>query len=280
MTSPDIDSDRPTRFEGSVLSITIARADNGCSFDPEGIAEGTRALEAFGWEIGSVLLVGTGANFCAGGNVAAFGAAPDRGERLAADAALLHRFVRALAATPAPIVAGVQGWAAGAGMSLVCLADIALGGPSTQLRPAYSSIGFTPDGGLSWTLPRIVGHARARQILLGDETIAADEAARLGILHRIVGDELVQSEALRVARTMAAGPTSAYQGTKRLLAASPAASLDEQLDAEAASIVEAAESSVGREGVDAFLAKRRPDFTTAKSQPESGEVVEPGEAPA
>ncbi|NLU81563.1 enoyl-CoA hydratase-related protein [Rhodococcus sp. HNM0569] len=251
-------------FEDGVLRITVATAAAGSSLDSEGVAQGTRALEAAGDDLGCVLLVGEGPNFCAGGNVVGFANAENRGSHVMAVADSFHGFVRALDATEVPIVAGVQGWAAGAGMSLVCCADIAIGGPATKLRPAYPGIGFTPDGGLTWSLPRLVGLGRAREILLTDETLGADEAARIGILARLVGDDLVQDEALRLARTIAAGPTPAYRGTKALLSASRTSTLTEQLDAEAASISAAADTPTGREGVDAFVQKRRPDFGSVK----------------
>ena len=149
-------------------------------------------------------------------------------------------------------------------MSLVCLTDVAIGGPGTKLRPAYPSIGFTPDGGMSWTLPRIVGDARAREILITDAVLSGDEAVRLGILSRLVGDDVVQDEALRLARTLAAGPTPSFSGIKTLVRASRYRTLAEQLDAEAASIATAADSPVGREGVDAFVEKRRADFSSVE----------------
>ena len=105
-------------------------------------------------------------------------------------------------------------------MSIVLHSDIALGTPSTKLRPAYPSIGFTPDGGMSWTLPRAVGPARAREILLTDAVLNADEAVRLGILSRLVPEEDLQDEAMRVARSLVSGPTTAYARIRELLAES------------------------------------------------------------
>ena len=259
-----IDDLSKVTLEEGVLRITISTAANGTSLDDEGMIQGAVALESFGDDIGSILLVGEGPNFCAGGNVRAFASAPDRGEYVEGVAQNLHTFVRALDAASVPVVAGIHGWAAGAGMSLVCLADIAIGGTSTKLRPAYPSIGFTPDGGMSWSLPRIVGAGRAREILLSDSIIGGDEAVRLGILTRLVGDDEVQEEAARLARTLAHGPRSSYAGIKALLRSSRTNTLSEQLDAEAASIKTAANSPIGREGVDAFVEKRRPDFVAAK----------------
>jgi 2-(1,2-epoxy-1,2-dihydrophenyl)acetyl-CoA isomerase len=248
------------RVVDSVLEITISTADRGTSMDFAGINAGSAALRDLDPEVGAILLVGAGANFCAGGDVRAFHDAPDRGAYIRGLAADLHEFVRLLAAAPVPVVAGVQGWAAGAGMSLVCAADIAIGSPATRLRPAYPGIGLTPDGGMSWTLPRIVGTGRATEILLTDAVITGDDAVRLGVLSRLVGDEVLTDEALRVARTLAAGPSTSYAGIKRLLAESATSTLSAQLDREEEAIGTAADSPVGIEGVNAFVEKRRPNF--------------------
>ena len=254
-------------LDGDVLRIAIATAANGTALDFDCVDEGTAALRALAaGEIaaGAVLLVGDGANFCAGGNVRDFAGAPDRAAFLLDIANRLHDFVRLLAATTVPVVAAVQGWAAGAGMSLACAADIAIGGESTKLRAAYPGVGLTPDGGMSFTLPRIVGARKAAELILSDTIIDADEAVRLGILSRLVADDEVKDEALKVAAGFAAGPTSSYAGIKALLARSGGSTLSDQLDAEAASISAAAAGPTGREGVDAFVEKRRPDFAATR----------------
>ncbi|MBS3695681.1 enoyl-CoA hydratase/isomerase family protein [Rhodococcus qingshengii] len=244
-----------------VLHLPIATAAAGTSMDFTLIAQATAALHGHGAEVGAVLLTGTGANFCAGGNVLDFAAADDRGAYLHEKATALHAFVDALTTSPVPVVAAVQGWAAGAGMSLVCASDIAIGGPSTRMRPAYPGIGLSPDGGITWSLPRIVGARRAREILLSDTVVDAEEAARLGLLSRIVRDTDVQTEALRVARGFVEGPRATYTTIRQLLTQSPDATLTQQLDAERDGIARAANSATGRVGVDAFVAKKRPDFT-------------------
>ncbi|NEW42489.1 enoyl-CoA hydratase/isomerase family protein [Nocardia cyriacigeorgica] len=243
-----------------VLQITIATAANGTSLDFTGVAAGTAALRDLDSGVGAVLLTGTGANFCAGGNVRGFAAAEDRSAHLYDLADQLHAFVRALDETTVPVVAGVQGWAAGAGMSLVCATDIALGGPSTTLRPAYPGVGLSPDGGMSWTLPRIVGSGRAREILLTDAILDAEEAVRLGILSRLVADEAVRDEAVALATSLANGPRSTYASIKTLLNRSTTATLSDQLDDERDAIAAAAGTPAGREGVDAFVGKRAPDY--------------------
>jgi 2-(1,2-epoxy-1,2-dihydrophenyl)acetyl-CoA isomerase len=205
-----------------------------------------------------VLLASDGPGFCTGGNVHAFAAAEDRREFVHTMARELHEFVRALVEAPVPVVAGVHGWAAGAGMSIACAADIVVGGPGTRFRPAYPSIGFSPDGGMSWTLPRTIGAARARDLILTDGVLTGEEAYRAGLLSRLVPDADVRAEAERVAATLAQGPTSSLGRAKRLLWESAHHTLAEHLDAEADAIAACADSPAGREGVDAFTARREP----------------------
>lgn len=250
------------RIADGVLEITLATAAKGTSLNFDAVAAGTAALDAPGPEVGAVLLTGSGPNFCAGGDVRDFAAAPDRSAHLYHLADTLHVFIRALDAAPVPVVAAVHGWAAGAGMSLVCAADIAVGGPGTRMRPAYPGVGLSPDGGMSWTLPRLVGAAKAREIMLTDAVLDAATAHRLGILARLAdSDDAVLDSARELARTLARGPRASYASIRALLSRSATATLSEQLDAERDAMGAAAGSPTGREGVDAFLAKRAPDYT-------------------
>ncbi|MGV9672146.1 enoyl-CoA hydratase/isomerase family protein [Gordonia sp. NPDC003504] len=265
--SVDTPTTSPVTQTGSVLTIAMSSPAAGTSLDDRALADGTAALHEVARgerEVGAILLRGTGANFCAGGNVRAFAAAAHRPTYLRDLADNFHAFVLALAAADRPVVAAVSGWAAGAGMSIVLHADIAIGGAGTKLRPAYPGIGLTPDGGMSWMLPRVVGLARARDIILSDRVIDAEEALAIGILSRIVDDTEVAAEAAAVAEKLAAGPRSALSATRRLLTASTTDSLAEHLAAEAASISARSGEPEGTEGVDAFLGKRRPDFGAAR----------------
>ena len=143
-------------------------------------------------------LLGRGVRRAVGADVGELAASAGEADPRAAVEALagdLHELVRALVEVPVPVVAAVRGWAAGAGMSLALAADIAIAGVSTRLRPAYPAIGLSPDGGLTWTLPRAVGAARARHILLTDRVIDADEALALGLVATVVADEEVAAEA-------------------------------------------------------------------------------------
>ena len=249
-----------TSRRGRVLRCVLSTTANGASLDFGAAREVTAALRDLDPGVGAVLLVGEGPNFCTGGDVKAMHTATDVGATVRELAGALHDLVRVFAEGPVPVVAAVHGWAAGAGMSLVLAADIAVAGTSTRLRPAYPAIGFTPDGGLTWTLPRAVGAARARHILLTDRVLSAAEALELGLVATVVADDAVQAEALGVAERLAEGPVAAWGRLKRLLRESDHRDLDAQLDAETASIAESAEGHEGREGVAAFFERRPPRF--------------------
>jgi 2-(1,2-epoxy-1,2-dihydrophenyl)acetyl-CoA isomerase len=182
------------------------------------------------------------------------------GACVAALAEAFHEMVTAIATCAVPVVAAVPGWAAGAAMSVVCAVDLAVAGRSTRLRPAYPGIGFSPDGGMSWTLPRLVGAGHARRILLTDEVLDAETAAALGVVALVVDDVDVLAEAERLAARLADGPTAAFGRIKTLLAGSPEATLSEQLAAEARAIGASADGPEGAEGLAAFVEKRPPRF--------------------
>ena len=210
--------------------------------------------------VGAVLVHGAGENFCTGGNVRDFAGAQDRYAYVHEVADIFHSMARPLVNSPVPTVAAVRGWAAGAGMSVALACDLAVGGSSTRMRPAYPGIGFSPDGGMSWTLPRLVGAARARRILLTDEVLDAEALSGLGLLASVVDDDGVDDEAAALAHRLAQGPTAALGRIRGLLGRTWESTLDEQLDAEADSIATCAAGPEGTEGLTAFAEKRRPQF--------------------
>jgi 2-(1,2-epoxy-1,2-dihydrophenyl)acetyl-CoA isomerase len=244
--------------EDRVLRCVLSTAARGASLDFDAVREITGVLRAAEPDVGALLLVGEGPNFCTGADVRALAGADAATVRAFADG--LHDLVRALVETPLPVVAAVHGWAAGAGMSIALAADVLVAGTSTRLRPAYPGIGLTPDGGLTWTLPRAVGAARARHILLSDRVLYADEAEALGLVAVLVADEAVATEAQALAVRLADGPTRALGRTKRLLQEGALRDLSAQLDAEAAAIAESAAGDEGVEGVAAFRERRPPRF--------------------
>ena len=245
---------------GRVLRCVISTAGRGASLNAVAMADAADALSRLGPETGAVLLVGEGPNFCTGGDVGAFGAAADPGTFVKELATDFHAFQRALGAAAVPVVAAVHGWAAGAAMSIACVADIVIAGRGARFRLAYPGIGFSPDGGMSWTLPRIVGAARARHILLTDRVLDATVALALGLVAAVVPDDQVAAEAERVAAQLADGPTVALGRIKRLIAQGAGRDLDPHLDVEAEQIAASAAGLEGREGVRAFRERRPARF--------------------
>ncbi|GAB03962.1 enoyl-CoA hydratase/isomerase family protein [Gordonia amarae] len=249
--------------DGHVLIVPVSDPGAGTAMSRDTVLDGTAALQAIARgdrDARVLLLIGHGPNFCAGGNVRAFAAADDRPAFLRGLADDAHAFVRAIYEADIPVVVAAKKWAAGVGMSFVLHGDIVIGGPSTKLQPAYGGIGLSPDGGMSWTLPRAIGAARARNVILTNRTVTADEALAWGILSEIVDDDQVDAVALERAHKLAAGPAKSIRATRKLLSASVGNSLSDQLNAEARSISVLSGQPEGIEGVDAFVGKRKPNW--------------------
>ena len=166
-----------------------------------------------------------------------------------------------LANLPKPVVAAVRGMAAGAGASLAFLADFRIGGPRTSFLMAFAKVGLAADTGASWSLPRLVGHAKAVELLMLAEPVRAEEAYRLGLLTRLVeADEDVLPAAQELAARLATGPTMAYGAIKRQLSVGDAGTLSEALAAEAQAQSICGHTADHRTGTTAFVEKREPRF--------------------
>ncbi|KAA0919512.1 enoyl-CoA hydratase/isomerase family protein [Dietzia sp. ANT_WB102] len=261
MTSHFADTPLVTLTDG-VLTLPVSLEGKGNSLDSDAVDQAgsaLRSLLAGDIDAGAVLLVGLGKNFCNGGNVPGFAAAEDRAEHVRELADRLHAVVRMLDEVTVPVVAAVSGWAAGAGASLAMAADFSIGGPDTRLLAAYPGIGLSPDGGMSWRLPRAVGQSVARAFILGNEPMDGARAYQLGLLTTFVEGD-VRDAARALAVRLAAGPRESFAAAKALLRASEDATLSDHLDAERDSIARLAVSADGIEGVNAFVAKRSPEF--------------------
>ena len=168
--------------------------------------------------------------------------------------------IRALRAIDAPLIAAVNGTAAGGGMSLVLACDLVLVSPRAKFVPAYPGIGLSTDGGMSWSLQRAVGPKKAMQLLIENRPVAADEAERLGIATSIVADEDFDAAVLERATAMARLPRKALGTIRALIDAGNHNTLDQQLDAELAAIGQLAVAADAMEGLDAFSERRKPVF--------------------
>ncbi|MEG8220599.1 MAG: enoyl-CoA hydratase [Sphingomonadales bacterium RIFCSPLOWO2_12_FULL_63_15] len=208
-----------------------------------------------------IVLTGNGRLFCAGGDVQLLAGAGDkRSEVLSELIATFHAAVARLARAPKPLVTLVNGPAAGAGFSLAMLGDVVIGARSAHFTAAYGAIGLTPDGGLSWLLPRLVGLRKAQDIILTNRRIKAEEAEAIGLVTRIVDDEALADEGLRVATALADAPMAALAASRALLADSFETGLETQLDRELRSMAAAGAGRESEEGLSALLAKRPANF--------------------
>ncbi|MGR4864694.1 enoyl-CoA hydratase/isomerase family protein [Caulobacter sp. LARHSG274] len=252
--------------DGAVARIILNRPEVGNALDmPTAQALMAAVITCDEDEaIRCVLLTGAGRLFCVGGDVAAFSAAGDQLPAFLKEITVyVHAAVARLMRMNKPVITAINGAAAGAGVGLAILGDIALAGPRAQFALAYGALGLSPDGGSTWLLPRLIGLRRAQELCLRNRRLTAEEAAAMGLVTRVVEGELMD-EAMAVAHELARSATPALGVTRRLLLDSATASLEAQLDAESRGIAGLARTPEGKEGVAAFIAKRAPDFTGDK----------------
>jgi 2-(1,2-epoxy-1,2-dihydrophenyl)acetyl-CoA isomerase len=250
--------------DAGVLSLTLNRPDKLNAFNPQMHKLLREALEEARDEaaVRAVVLTGSGRGFCAGQdlserNVSA-GAAPiDLSVSLGSN---YNPLVRRLRALPKPVVCAVNGVAAGAGANIALACDIVLAARSASFVQSFSKLGLVPDSGGTYFLPRLVGSARAMGLALLAERLSAEEAERWGLIWKAVDDSRLMDEASGIARLLATGPTKGYGLVKKAFQASAGNSLDAQLDLERDLQREAGFSEDYREGVAAFMQKRKPQF--------------------
>jgi 2-(1,2-epoxy-1,2-dihydrophenyl)acetyl-CoA isomerase len=260
-------SERTVRVEreGAVLRLTLDRPEKLNSFNEAMHAELAAALAAVETDRGirAVLLTGAGRAFSAGQDLAdrAMGegdAAPDLGDTVER---LYNPLVRRLRALDRPVIAAVNGVAAGAGASLALACDIVLAARSASFIQAFCRLGLVPDSGGTFFLPRLVGAARARGLAMLGDRLSAEQALSWGLIWRVVDDALLSAEAMTLARHLASQPTHGLALIKKALEASAGNDLEAQLDLECQLQREAGRTDDYREGIKAFLEKRQPVFT-------------------
>jgi 2-(1,2-epoxy-1,2-dihydrophenyl)acetyl-CoA isomerase len=255
------------RIEDEVAIITLNRPEALNAFSA-GLIDGLwrHLLEARADDaVGAVVLTGAGRAFSAGGDLRALSADPDRpGAAFRRLAGQFHLCIQELRALPKPVVAAVNGAAAGGGFSLALAADLRVMADGAFLQQAYTSAGLAPDGGGSYFLPRLVGLARAAEIFLLDERLDAARCEALGLANRVVPAADVVAEACAMARNLAGRSRFAQARVKELLGATFDAALPAHLERERHAIADAADSPEGREGLRAFVERRKPDCRAAR----------------
>ena len=248
-----------TQRDGAVLTITLNRPGVLNAFNGAMHRALNAALkEARDEEVRAVVVTGAGRGFCVGQDLTEFrDAAGDIGDRLRST---YHPNILAIRALEKPVVAAVNGAAAGAGMSFACACDIRIASDAAVFVPAFVNIGLVPDSGGTFFVTRLLGYARAFEWLCSGRRLSAAEAHAWGLVSEVVEAGALASRAAEVAATLAALPTRAIGMTKRLLDRAGGSTLDEQLEWEAQLQAAATRSEDFREGVQAFLEKREPSF--------------------
>jgi 2-(1,2-epoxy-1,2-dihydrophenyl)acetyl-CoA isomerase len=249
--------------DGPVASITLNRPEARNSLNVAAktalLAAARRAAEDE--QVRAVILTGQGRAFCAGQDLR------EHADGLAADAdplgtvrAHYNPLITTITTMPKPVIAAVNGVAAGAGASLALACDLRLAARGASLLMAFSRVGLGPDSGASWTLQRLAGPAVAAELLMLAEPIDATRAAELGLFNRVIDDGELAGQARELAARIAAGPTAAYAAIKEALAFAATHTLSESLEKEAELQAWLGKTADHRAATEAFVAKRQPTF--------------------
>lgn len=260
-------SGMPCRYEESngVAVITLDRPDVLNAFDDE---LGFAALDAVrkasdDSSIRCIVITGAGRAFSSGEDLGALQADYESGQAPPLGDTLTNRYnplIRAIRNAPKPVVAAINGVAAGAGASIALACDFRIASDKAKLVLAFIKAGLVPDSGAVWFLSHMVGTSRAWELAATGEPMSAEDAANCGIVHRLVPADEFEGAWRAWAEELAAGPTRAYALTKQLVNNAASASLDDQLDLEVDAQTQAGATADHLEGVRAFLGKRRPEF--------------------
>jgi 2-(1,2-epoxy-1,2-dihydrophenyl)acetyl-CoA isomerase len=212
-------------------------------------------------DIRAVIITGGGKMFSAGGDLKGFASAGDGISRVVKEMTVyLHAAISRFSRMDPPVIMAVNGTAAGAGMSLAISGDIVLLAASAKMTMAYTAAALSPDGSSTYFLPRIVGLRRAQELMITNRRLTAEEALEWGIATRVMADDALLDEAIALGRQLAAGPTRAFGGVKKMLLTSFTTDLEAQMEYEARMISDMMRTEDGKEGIAAFLAKRKPEF--------------------
>jgi 2-(1,2-epoxy-1,2-dihydrophenyl)acetyl-CoA isomerase len=246
---------------GPTVRITLDRPRSANTMDDVMTRElASAAARCAHGNVKVVVLTGTGRFFCAGGDLAAFAAAPKRAPYIKAIADSLHRAISTFSRMDAVLITVVNGVAAGAGLSIAASGDLVLAAESATFTMAYTRVGLTPDGSASYYLPRLIGIRRTQDLMLTNRTLTAWEAADWGIVTEVAADDQIATRCEELAARFAASATKSNAGVKKLLLSTFGNGLEEQMELEGQMIAALAASADGREGVDAFLERRAPNY--------------------
>lgn len=249
--------------QGPVTTVRLDRPDAMNSFETATVADLADTIETAMAEPGTeaLVLASNGPAFCTGADLTGFAAALQTGrapEVVREVSSTMNEAIMAIVEGDKPVIAEVDGPAAGGGLGLALACDLRVAGPEASFTPAFLGVGISPDGGATWWLPRMIGEARAREVILRNRTIGAEQADDWGLVTEVVDEERLAKRTREIASQLAEGPARAIADAKRHLAAPD--ELRERLEAETEATVESAETADFAEGVEAFLEGREPDF--------------------
>ena len=249
--------------DGQTLILTISNPEFKNALSPEIYAAGIEALNAaeINPEIRSVIITGEGAAFCAGGNLQRLLANRQQPKEVQAQSIDgLHNWIDSIRTYPKPIIAAVEGAAAGAGFSLVLACDFCVAADNAVFVMSYSTVGLSPDGGGSWALAKALPRALANELLMCGERITAQRLHDLGLVNRVCSSGSALREALALAERLNARAPNTLASIKELLNDAATSSLSQQLQSERDHFVRNLHHANGGEGIDAFLTKRTPKY--------------------
>jgi len=249
--------------EGATMVLTIRNPEQRNALGPEIYAAGVEALNVAEThpDVRSVVITGEGGTFCAGGNLQRLQANRQQPPEVQARSVEgLHDWIETIRSFPKPVIAAVEGPAAGAGFSLALACDFIVAAADAVFVMAYSNVALSPDGGASWSLARALPRQLASELLLGGERIGAERLHALGIVNRVVAQGGALAEALELAGRLNAKAPNALASIKELLNEAQGASLHEQLAAERDHFVRNLHHPNGGIGIAAFLAREKPRY--------------------
>ncbi|SFC56535.1 Enoyl-CoA hydratase/carnithine racemase [Polaromonas sp. OV174] len=249
--------------EGLSLILTLSNPEQKNTLGPEIYAAGIEALNAAenNPEIRSVVITGEGSMFCAGGNLQRLQANRREAPELQAQSIEgLHNWIEAIHTYPKPVIAAVEGVAAGAGFSLALACDFVVAADNAVFAMSYSTVALSPDGGGSWKLARALPRALASELLMCGERISAQRLLALGLVNRVTGAGSALSQALQLAEQLNARAPNALTSIKELINDASTNTLSQQLASERNYFVQNLHHSNGGEGIAAFLEKRIPQY--------------------
>ena len=247
----------------NIAEVALNRPETYNAFNLEMVSQLTNHLMTLAKDEGvaGIVIAGKGKAFCAGGDLKFVVESPDSaGSAFHRLAAQFHLAIVEIRRMPKPVVAAIQGAAAGGGFSLSLACDLRVMEKSARLIQAYTSNGLCIDGGGTFTLPRIVGLARALEIAAFDNPISAEQALQWGMVTQVAEDGKAVEEALSMLRRLAQRSVHSFGWTKKLLTDSFATSFESQIEMERVGLCDCAEHPDGREGLNAFVEKRKPKY--------------------